>query len=94
MEVKVDIIDQDTKELLFERISVMSAKVYIAQTLGQVKMSQEWPDVPDKIIPGAGMRGIRLRRLWVHFPNKEADGTGMDPRLAKARKFWDNWSSQ
>jgi len=72
MEVKVDIIDQGTKEVLFEGISVEAAKACIAQGRGQVKASQEWPDVPYAHVPGVGMRVAHLRRLWVHFPNKEA----------------------
>ena len=94
MEVRIDIIDQDTKEVLFEGISPTSAKVYIAQTAGQVKMSQEWEDVSYEHIPGVGMRAANLRRLWVHFPHKEVDGSGQDPRLSAARKFWNSWSEE
>jgi hypothetical protein len=77
MEMKIDIIDQDTREVLFEGISKTSAKVYLTQANGLVKMTQDWTG---------------LRKLWVYFPHKEDDASGQDPRLAGARKFWNKWS--
>ena len=69
MKVRIDVIDQGTKEVLLQGISPTSAKEYITQKGGKVTMVQEWENVPYKHVPGVGMLAANLRRLWVQFPS-------------------------
>lgn len=74
MKVRVEVIDQGTKEVLIEGISPTIAKEYISQRDGQVKMTQDWDAVPYERAPGIGMRVAILRKMWVRFPKKHNKG--------------------
>lgn len=70
MEVRVTVIDIDTRKVLLEGTSSTSAKKYIAQRGGRVKSVKDWDAVPYEKIPGVGARVANLRKIWVLFSRK------------------------
>jgi hypothetical protein len=90
MEYNVDVICNDTGEILKEGLLFASAHIYIAKRDGKVVKDEvvSWPD-------GPGVdESMEVRNLWVEIPEIQEDIRKEEESMKKTREFWNNWSAQ
>jgi hypothetical protein len=91
MEYNVDVICNDTGEILKEGLLLASAHIYIAKRDGKVVRDDINVEVLDDI-DGGGQ--IEVRNLWVEIPEILEDIRKEEESMKKTREFWNNWSAQ
>ena len=85
MELNVDVICNDTGEVLKEGVLLANAHLYIAKRSGKVvKDEVEKLELDD--IDGGG--DIEVRNLWVEFPEIQEEIRKMEENQKRAREFW------
>jgi hypothetical protein len=80
----VDVICNDTGEILQEGVLFASAHIYIAKRDGKVVKDEvvPWPD-------GPGVdESMEVRNLWVEIPEIQEDIRKWERDRYNARKFW------
>jgi hypothetical protein len=91
MEYNVDVICNDTGEILKEGLLLASAHIYIAKRDGKVVRDDINVETLDDI-DGGGQ--IEVRNLWVEIPEILEDIRKEEESMKKTREFWNNWSAQ
>ena len=91
MNMNVDVIDNDTGEILKEGVLLASAHIYLAKRDGKVVRDDINVETLDDI-DGGGQ--IEVRNLWVEIPEILEDIRKEEESMKKTREFWNNWSAQ
>ena len=91
MEYNVDVICNDTGEILKEGLLLASAHIYIAKRDGKV-VRDEVNVISLDDIDGGGQ--MEVRTLWVEIPEIQGDIRKEEENMKKTREFWNNWSAQ
>ena len=91
MELNVDVICNDTGQILEEGLLFASAHIYIAKRNGKV-VRDEIDVISLDEIDGGGQ--MKVRNLWVEIPEIQKDIQKEEENMKRTREFWDNWSAQ
>ena len=91
MDLNVDVICNDTGEILKEGLLLASAHIYIAKRDGKVVRDDVNVEILDDI-DGGGQ--IEVRNLWVEIPEIQEDIRKEEESMKKTREFWNHWSAQ
>jgi len=85
VELKVDVIDNDTGEIYREDVLLANAHIYIAKKNGKViKDEVEKLELDD--IDGGGE--LEVRNLWVEFPETVLELKRFEENQKRAKEFW------
>jgi hypothetical protein len=87
----VDVICNDTGEVLKEGQLLVGAHIYIAKRNGKI-VRDEVEVIDLNAIDGGGQMEVRM--LWVEIPEIQEDIRKYEADMKRAREFWDNWSAQ
>ena len=90
-DLNVDVICNDTGEILKEGLLLESAQSYIAKRDGKVVRDEVDVIILDDI-DGGGQ--IEVRNLWVEIPEILEDIRKEEETMKMSREFWNNWSAQ
>jgi len=90
-DLNVDVICNDTGEILKEGLLLESAQSYIAKRDGKVVRDEVDVIILDDIDGGGEME---VRNLWVEIPVTKADMKALRENLERTRCFWNNWQNQ
>ena len=90
-DLNVDVICNDTGEILKEGLLLESAQNYIAKRDGKVVRDEVDVIILDDIDGGGEME---VRNLWVEIPEIQEDILKEEENAKRTRAFWNNWQNQ
>tara|TARA_R110002074_G_scaffold355836_1_gene527863 strand:+ start:1386 stop:1682 length:297 start_codon:yes stop_codon:yes gene_type:complete len=90
-DLNVDVICNDTGEILKEGLLFESAQSYIAKRDGKVVRDEVDVIILDDIDGGGQME---VRNLWVEIPEIQEDIRKEEENAKRTRAFWNNWQNQ
>lgn len=85
MDLNVDVICNDTGEVLKEGVMLANAHIFIAKRNGKI-ISDEIEFTTADDIDGSGV--AEVRSLWVEIPEIHEEIQGLEEKRKEAQGFW------